>query len=100
MVQKAFEVGWIDLVQLIECENWQWNPFAVWDDWHAHWLCQINDHWHKIPQEYFDDWGYQIEYCNEKLKWGTKFYWPTRVSRYTQWKKCSEFVMDRFTFVG
>lgn len=95
MVQKAFEVGWIPLVILIECENWLWNPFAVGDSGHAFGLCQMNNHWHKIPKEYREDWGFQIEYCNEKLKGWTKFYGPDRI---IEWKKCSEYVMDRFTF--
>ena len=95
MVQKAFEVGGFDLVILIECENWQWNPFAVWDSWHAYWLCQINDRYHKIPQEYWDDWWKQIEICNEKMKWWTKFYWP---SRPVKWMKCKDYVVGRFTF--
>lgn len=96
MVQKAFEVGWIPLVQLIECENWQWNPFAVGDSWHAFGLCQINDHYHKIPQEYREDWWYQIELCNEKLKGWTKFYWPKRI---INGQNCKDYIMDRFTFI-
>lgn len=94
MVQKAFEVGWIDLVVLIECENGKRDPFAVWDGGDAHWLCQINKRFHKIPQEYFDDRWYQIQLCNEKLKWWTVFYWP---SRQIKWMKCAEYVLDRFT---
>ena len=97
MVQKAFDVGGLELVILIECENWQWNPFAIWDSWHAYWLCQINDRYHKIPQEYWDDRWKQIEICNEKLKGWTKFYWP---SRPVKWMKCKDYVVRRFTFVG
>lgn len=100
MVQKAFEVGGVELVQLIECENGNWNPFAIWDNGHAHWLCQINDIYHSIPQEYFDDWWFQIEYCAEKMKWWTKFYWPSRTNASTKFMKCKDYVMDRFTFVG
>lgn len=95
MVQKAFELGGFDLVTVIECENWQWNPFAVWDSGHAHWLCQMNDRFHKIPQEYWEDWGYQIEYCNEKMKWWTKFYWLTRL---VKGQYCRDYVVNRFTF--
>lgn len=100
MVQKAYELGGFDLVTVIECENWQWNPFAVWDNGHAFGLCQINNLFHKIPQEYFDDWWFQIEYCAEKLKWWTRFYWPDRVSKYTQRKKCKNYIKSRFTFTG
>ena len=96
MVQKAFEVGGFDLVILIECENWKRDPFAVWDSWHAFWLCQMNDRYHKIPQAYFDDWWYQIELCNEKLIGWTKFYWP---KRWVKWERCYNYVRDRFTFI-
>lgn len=96
MVQKAFEVGGLPLVQLIECENWRRDPFAVWDSWHAFWLCQINDHYHKIPQEYREDWWFQIELCNEKLKGWTKFYWP---KRQINGQNCKDYVMNRFTFI-
>ena len=97
MVQKAFEVGGIDLVILIECENGKRDPFAIWDSWHAHWLCQINDLYHKnIPQEYFDDWGFQIEYCNQKRLWWTKFYWP---GRWVKWQRCKDYVYPIFTFI-
>ena len=97
MVQKAYEVGGFDLVILIECENWQWNPFAIWDSGHAYWLCQMNDRYHKIPDEYWQDWGYQIELCNEKLKWWTKFYGPMR---WVEWQRCKDYVVGRFTFTG
>lgn len=96
MVQKAYELWWFDLVKLIECENGNWNPFAVWDWWHAFWLCQMNDRFHNIPQEYFDDWWYQIEYCANKMKWGTRFYGPDRIIK---WVKCSDYVVYRFTFL-
>lgn len=97
MVQKAFEVGGLELVILIECENGKRDPFAVWDSGHAYWLCQINDRYHKIPDEYWKDWGYQIQLCNEKMKWWTKFYWP---KRWVKGQRCKDYVLDRFTFVG
>lgn len=96
IVQRAYEVWWMDLVVLIECENGNWNPFAVWDSWKAFGLCQMNSNYHKIPQEYFDDWGKQIEICAEKRKWWTKFYGPDRLIK---WVRCSKFVLDRFIFI-
>lgn len=96
MVQRAYDVWWIELVKLIECENWNRNPFARWDNWHAFGLCQMNDNFHNIPKEYFEDWGFQIEYCSKKMKWWTKFYWPDRIIK---WVKCSNYVSDRFTFI-
>lgn len=93
MVQRAYNLWGLEFVALIECENWNWNPFAVWDWGHAYWLCQMNNIYHKIPQEYYDDWGYQIEYCYQKYSSGTRFYWPTRVIK---GQKCREYVKDRF----
>lgn len=96
-MQKAYEVWWMDLVILIECEDWNRNPTAIWDYGDAYWLCQMNRRYHKIPQEYYDDWWFQIEYCKDKLRWWTKFYWPKRIL--PNWKICKEWVLDRFTFI-
>ena len=95
IVNYAYELGWMDLVTLIDCESGT-NPKANWDGWHARWLCQISDFYHKIPQQYFDDWRFQVEYCAEKRKWGTKFYWPQRIIK---WQQCSKYVLSRFTFL-
>ena len=92
-VQYAYKLGWLDFVTLLECENWLWNIKAVGDHWHAHWLCQMNDLYHKIPKEYFNSRQYQIEYCYEKYKWWTKFYGPSRIIK---GQKCSSYVLDRF----
>ena len=95
IVNYAYELGWMDLVTLIDCESGT-NPKANWDGWHARWLCQMSDFYHKIPQQYFDDWRFQVEYCAEKRKWGTKFYWPQRIIK---WQQCSKYVLSRFTFL-
>ena len=95
IVNYAYELGWMDLVTLIDCESGT-NPKANWDGWHARWLCQMSDLYHKIPQQYFDDWRFQVEYCAEKRKWGTKFYWPQRIIK---WQQCSKYVLSRFTFL-
>ena len=93
IVKKAYQIWWMDLVIQVECENWSWNPFAVWDHWHAFWLCQMNNNYHTIPQEYSNDRWYQLEYCNQKRLWGTKFYGPSRIIK---WQKCSSYVLSRF----
>lgn len=95
MVQYAYEVWWIDLITLIECENWWWNTFAKWDGWHAHWLCQMNSNYHDIPAEYFKDRKFQIDYCNQKRLWWTVFYGPSRI---VKWVKCSTRAKSQFTF--
>lgn len=94
IVQRAYDVWGMDLVVLIECENWQRNPFAKWDSEQAYWLCQINKLYNQIPKEYTQDRWYQITYCNEKRLWWTPFYWPDRILK--SWKKCSAEVGKRF----
>ena len=96
MVQYAYDVGWFDLVKLIECENGRRDTFAIGDYWHAHWLCQANDRFHNIPSEYWQDWKYQINYCNQLKDNGVPFYWPTRMIK---WQYCYVYVESRFTFV-
>jgi len=95
MVQYAYDVWGLDQVIKIECENWNRNPQAVWDEWHAHGLCQMNDLYHEIPDWYFQDWKFQIDYCNQKRLWGTAFYWPDRIIKGTN-QKCSSYVLKRF----
>lgn len=93
MINYAYELWGIDFVTMIECENWNWSLTAKGDGWHAHWLCQINDRWHTVPEWYTGDWKIAIDYCYEKWSTGTKFYWP---SRRVKWKKCANYVLDRF----
>ena len=83
----------MDFIYMLECENWLRNIKAVWDQWHAYWLCQMNDLYHKIPKEYFNDWKFQIEYCYWKFKGWTKFYGSTRIIK---GQYCANYVKDRF----
>lgn len=92
-VQYAYDVGWIDLVLLMECENWNRNTTTKWDSGKAIGLCQMNTLYHKLPDMYYQDWMFQVEYCAEKMNWGTKFYWPNRIIK---GQKCSSYVLDRF----
>ena len=95
MVAYAYKLWWLDFVKLIECENWNWSLTVKWDNWHAHWLCQMNDNFHKdIPTQYKKDRVVAVEYCYKKWKWWTPFYWPSRKMK--NWHKCSEYVKDRF----
>ena len=97
MVRYAFKLWWMDFVKMIECENGSRDLFARWDGGDAFGLCQMNKKYHKdIPQAYYDGvWQVQIEYCFQKRKWWTKFYWPSRI---INGQKCSTFVANRFTF--
>lgn len=92
-VNYAYELWWIDFVTMIECENWRWTLDWTSDWWHSHWLCMINDRWHKIPDWFYTDYKIQIDYCYQKFIWWTKFYWPSRMIK---WQRCSEYVKDRF----
>ena len=82
----------MDFIYMLECESAN-NPLAKWDSGKAYWICQMHSRYHDIPQQYYDDWKYQVEYCYEKYKWGTKFYWPSRMIK---WVRCSDYVKDRF----
>ena len=79
----AYDIWGMDEVIQIECENWNWDPFARWDSWKAVWLCQMNELYNDLPQAYYDDWGFQIKYCNERRLGGTPFYWPSRKNKKT-----------------
>ena len=94
IVQEAYQLGGLDFVSLIECENGQWLTGAVGDYGKSHWLCMLNTRWHKEPlSPSWNDWHNQLSICYSKWKWGTKFYWPQRLI----WgKKCSEVVKERF----
>ena len=97
IVQEAYQLGGLDFVSLIECENGQWLTGAVGDYGKSHWLCMLNTRWHKEPlSPSWNDRPYQLSVCFEKWKWGTKFYWPQRLI----WgKRCSEAVKKRFYFL-
>ena len=92
MVQKAYDLWWMDFVLMIECESW-FNPRARWDSWRAYGLCQINNRWHKVSDEYKNSWEVQIDTCYQKWKSWTKFYWPNRKIK---GQLCKDYVLDRF----
>ena len=94
IVQEAYQLGGLDFVSLIECENGQWLTWAVGDWGKAYGLCQLNTRRHKEPlAPEWKDWRNQLSVCYSKWKWGTKFYWPQRLI----WgKRCSEVARKRF----
>lgn len=92
IVQRAYELWWMDFVIMIECESW-FNPNARWDSWRAYGLCQMNNRWHKVSDEYKNSWEIQIDTCYQKWKGWTKFYGPQRIIK---WQKCYNYVSDRF----
>lgn len=94
MIQKAYDLWGMDFVTMIECESW-FNPKARGDSWRSVGLCQMNTRWHKLPQDYYDSWEYQIDYCYQKRKGWTKFYWP---NRRINGQLCKDYVKNRFIF--
>lgn len=92
MVQRAYEIWWMDFVIMIECESW-FNPKAIGDSWRAYGLCQMNNRWHKVSEEYKNSWEVQIDTCYQKWKSWTKFYWPNRK---INGQFCKDYVLDRF----
>lgn len=97
IVQEAYQLGGLDFVSLIECENGLPNPKAVWDGGMSFWLCQLNIRRHGEPlEEERNNWRNQLSTCYSKRKWGTKFYWPQRL---IGGRKCWEAVKKRFYFL-
>lgn len=92
MTQRAYDLWWMDFVIMIECESW-FNPKARWDSWRAYGLCQLNNRWHNVSEEYKNSWEIQIDTCYQKWIGWTKFYWPNRIIK---WVKCKDYVLDRF----
>lgn len=94
IVQEAYDLWGLDFVALIECDNGNRDPKALWDYGKSHWLCMLNTRWHKEPfSPSWNDWRNQLSICYSKWKWGTKFYWPSRLI----WgKRCWEVVKERF----
>ena len=92
MVQRAYDLWWMDFVIMIECESW-FNPNARWDSGRAYWLCQMNSRWHNVSDEYKNSWEVQIDTCYQKWKGWTKFRWPTRR---INGQLCKDYVLDRF----
>ena len=94
IVWYAYKLGGMDFVYVLECENGIYDLKRNGDNGHAWGICQINDRFHKdIPTDYKTNWVVAVEYCYKKRKWGTPFYWPSRIIK---WVRCSTYVKDRF----
>lgn len=102
-VDYAYQIGWMDLVTLIECENSirtndrQSSVVKNWVRERSFWFCQISQVYHPeiVNTEMFRNDPYrQLDKCNELMKWWTAFYGRDRK---VKWMKCSKYVLDRFT---
>lgn len=99
IVTYAYKLGGFDFVAVLECENWQFKLDAVGDSGHAFWLCQVNNRYHKdIPADYTTNWVVAVEYCYQKFKAWTTFYWPGRIIKGTR-TKCYDYIKPRYTFI-
>ena len=101
-VQYAYDIGWMDLVLLMECENGNWNLYqqsTVVKNWKREdsWgLCQVHrpDHIEIVDNPLFrSDYKWQIDRCKELMESWTLFFWRDRE---INWQKCSNYVKDRF----
>ena len=95
-VDYAYQKWWIEFVKLIECENGRRDPFRI-SATNDHWICQLNYRYNKnfINSPDFKDVYKQIDFCYEKYKINPKlWHWPNRKIK---WKKCSDYVSDRFS---
>ena len=91
-VQYAYDLWGLDFVKLIECENWQRNPYR-WSNTKDYGLCQVNIPTHKVPEWFYDDPYIQLDYCYYLYSNHTPFYGPNRKIK---GMKCSDYVNDRF----
>jgi len=96
-VRYAYEVGWYNLVSLMECENAQRTLDRRWDHWAAYGLGQVQLYrFQQIDKERFlADYKYQIEQVWELRKGWVPFYWP---SRKIKWRECYIYVSNRFIY--
>lgn len=97
-VDYAYDIWGIDFVKLIECENGRRDPDRI-SKTHDHWLCQLNYKYNKkfINSSEFSDPYKQLDYCYEKYKINPDLrYWP---DRWIDWKKCTDYVNDRFEII-
>jgi len=103
-IQYAYEIGGIDLVLLMECENSTWNQYRQSEVVKngrrepSFWFCMIDRDFHKNivdDSRFRNDRKRQIDKCYELWKGWTRFYWP---NRYVKGQRCSDYVKDRFTF--
>lgn len=102
-VQYAYEIGWMDLVTTIECENGTWSMYRQsdvirnWKREESYWFCQVHrpDHKEIVDNPLFrSDYKWQLDRCAELLKWWTIFYW--RNTRKIKWVACPKYVESRF----
>jgi len=101
-VQYAYQIWWMDLVTLIDCENGTWNMYRQsevvkkWKREKSFWLCQISQVYHPEivnTDEFWNSWKWQLDKCNELMNWWTAFYGRDRKIK---WVRCSEYVKSRF----
>lgn len=106
-VQYAYEIGWMDLVTILECENWlrdmyrQSSVVRNWKREESYWFCQI----HRPSQPdivdnplFRSDYKWQLDRCKEirdrELNdWRIRF---NAEKRKIKWVLCPKYVESRF----
>lgn len=106
-VQYAYEIWWMDLVTILECENWlrdmyrQSSVIRNWKREESYWFCQI----HRPSQPdivdnplFRSDYKWQLDRCKEirdrELNdWRIRF---NAEKRKIKWVLCPKYVESRF----
>ena len=96
-VHYAYDLGWLEFVKMIECENGNRDPNKI-SKTKDYGICQLNLRYNKdfiLSQNYHNIFS-QIDYCYWKWKINPKLrYGPDRK---IQGQKCSDYVSNRFYF--
>jgi len=96
-VHYAYDIGWLDFVKMIECENGNRDQNII-SKTNDYGICQLNLRYNKdfiLSQNYHNIFS-QINYCYEKWKINPKLrYGPDRK---IQGQKCADYVSTRFYF--
>lgn len=94
-VHYAYDLWGLDFVKMIECENWNRNPYII-SKTKDYWLCQLNYRYNRdfiLSTDYHNVFS-QIDFCYSKWKINPKlWYGPDRI---IHWQKCSDYVTQRF----
>lgn len=94
-IHYAYDLGWLEFVKMIECENGNRDQNKI-SKTKDYWLCQLNYRYNKdfILSKEFNNPFKQLDYCYEKWKINPKLWYGP--DRKINWQKCSEYVSQRF----
>lgn len=94
-VHYAYDIGWLEFVKMIECENGNRNQNKI-SKTKDYGICQLNLRYNGdfiLSPNYHNIFS-QIDYCYEKWKINPKLWYGP--DRKINWQKCSDYVSTRF----